>query len=309
MELSSHSWRRAMPQTLRTLFIFGDSLCDPGNLAFPWAQAALAARLPPRRWQDRFCDGPVFPEYLADRLGLDVLPVAAGLGTASVRRLQAAFSSGGINFAFSSARSGTGGSVPGLLAQCGAQEGVNGFLGYRQLAGQWRTSARPDSLFLITGGANDYTSSVLSPVGQVERTAHNLRIVLQTLKDGGAGRCVLMGLPDLGLAPAARAMGPLASRAAASLSRTHNAMLTRLAATLGDRSFDVRTYDSFAISRQLWANEARQQLYFVDAIHPATWVHRAIANDLLAHIASWWPGWLPSVRTRPSRSENMAPVA
>ncbi|MEB3317895.1 MAG: SGNH/GDSL hydrolase family protein [Cyanobacteriota bacterium] len=147
---------------IQELLVFGDSLSDGGN-----ARAALgdgAFPCPPH-WNNRRCNGPLWVEHLAERLGLaPLLPSLAGGG----------------NNAFGGARSGSGTTpkgLPNLLTQ------VEGFL--RELDGQQREGVEPPRetrdpgaapplaqaagrlssgpLVVIRAGANDYLDAPLSP--------------------------------------------------------------------------------------------------------------------------------------------------
>ena len=110
-----------------SLIVFGDSLCDGGNAYGLRGDAAFPC---PPHWRGRRCDGPVWVEQLAERLGLP--PLVHSLA-------------GGTNFAFGGARSGSGLSpkgMPNLLEQ------VAGFLG--------EAPPDPESLVVLRAGANDY---------------------------------------------------------------------------------------------------------------------------------------------------------
>jgi len=135
-----------------SLIVFGDSLCDGGNA---YARRRFAAFPCPPHWRGRRCDGPVWVEQLAERLGLP--PLVHSLA-------------GGTNFAFGGARSGSGLSpkgMPNLLEQ------VAGFLG--------EAPTDPESLVVLRAGANDYLDAPPSPavgdavnlhlLGAVERLA------------------------------------------------------------------------------------------------------------------------------------------
>ena len=112
---------------MTSLIVFGDSLCDGGNAYGLRGDAAFPC---PPHWRGRRCDGPVWVEQLAERLGLP--PLVHSLA-------------GGTNFAFGGARSGSGLSpkgMPNLLEQ------VAGFLG--------EAPPDPDALVVLRAGANDY---------------------------------------------------------------------------------------------------------------------------------------------------------
>jgi phospholipase/lecithinase/hemolysin len=134
------------------LIVFGDSLCDGGNAYALRGDAAFPC---PPHWRGRRCDGPVWVEQLAERLGWP--PLRHSLA-------------GGTNHAFGGARSGAGLSpkgMPNLIEQ------VAGFLE--------EAPPDPEVLVVLRAGANDYLDAPPSPavgegvnrhlLGAVERLA------------------------------------------------------------------------------------------------------------------------------------------
>jgi outer membrane lipase/esterase len=134
------------------LIVFGDSLCDGGNAYALRGDAAFPC---PPHWRGRRCDGPVWVEQLAERLGWP--PLRHSLA-------------GGTNHAFGGARSGAGLSpkgMPNLIEQ------VAGFLE--------EAPPDPEALVVLRAGANDYLDAPPSPavgegvnrhlLGAVERLA------------------------------------------------------------------------------------------------------------------------------------------
>ena len=137
---------------MSSLIVFGDSLCDGGNAHALRGDAAFPC---PPHWRGRRCDGPVWVEQLAERLGLPHLRHSLA---------------GGTNFAFGGCRSGAGLSpkgMPNLLEQ------VAGFLE--------EAPPDPEALVVLRAGANDYLDAPPSPavgegvnrhlLGAVERLA------------------------------------------------------------------------------------------------------------------------------------------
>jgi phospholipase/lecithinase/hemolysin len=116
------------------LIVFGDSLCDGGNAYALRGDAAFPC---PPHWRGRRCDGPVWVEQLAERLGWP--PLRHSLA-------------GGTNHAFGGARSGAGLSpkgMPNLIEQ------VAGFLE--------EAPPDPEVLVVLRAGANDYLDAPPSP--------------------------------------------------------------------------------------------------------------------------------------------------
>ncbi|GDX77294.1 hypothetical protein LBMAG41_23730 [Cyanobium sp.] len=134
------------------LIVFGDSLCDGGNAHALRGDAAFPC---PPHWRGRRCDGPVWVEQLAERLGWP--PLRHSLA-------------GGTNHAYGGARSGAGLSpkgMPNLIEQ------VAGFLE--------EAPPDPEALVVLRAGANNYLDAPPSPavgdavnrhlLGAVERLA------------------------------------------------------------------------------------------------------------------------------------------
>ena len=124
---------------MSSLIVFGDSLCDGGNAYALRGDAAFPC---PPHWRGRRCDGPVWVEQLAQRLGLP--PLVHSLA-------------GGTNHAYGGARSGAGLSpkgMPNLLEQ------VAGFLGEGRAG-----AAGPESGAWPTGDAPGPDASLMPPNG------------------------------------------------------------------------------------------------------------------------------------------------
>jgi len=131
------------------LIVFGDSLCDGGNAHALRGDAAVPC---PPHWRGRRCNGPVWVEQLATRLGLP--PLVHSLA-------------GGSNHAYGGARSGPGFSpkgMPNLLEQ------VEKFLGGEA----W---AAADPLVVIRAGANDYLDAAPGPAVAAAVNGHLLAAV------------------------------------------------------------------------------------------------------------------------------------
>ncbi len=145
-----------------SLIVFGDSLCDGGNAYALRGDAAFPC---PPHWRGRRCDGPVWVEQLAERLGMP--PLRHSLA-------------GGTNHAYGGCRSGAGLSpkgMPNLLEQvAGFLEG--GGVGEAGLeSADWVAAGDPGRAALLAppSGANrmqavvDQAPSVAS-AGQADRS-------------------------------------------------------------------------------------------------------------------------------------------
>ncbi len=151
------------------LVVFGDSLSDTGNLFL-----ALDQTFPPSPpyFQGRFSNGPLIPEFLAERLGLP--PITPAL-------------LGGTNYAFAGAQTGPGvqaSGVPNVGAQIEAYLGVS--------------SPQPGDVFYIFAGANDFLFAQQDPLTVVD----NLTDHLSQLAEAGAEQFIVPAFPDMGQVPA-----------------------------------------------------------------------------------------------------------
>lgn len=162
---------------IQRLLCFGDSLSDSGNL-YAISQGTLPGS--PPYYAGRFSNGPVWVEVLADELNLPA-PMPSFTG--------------GYNYAFGGARSGTG-YLFGFLPNVGTQ--VDDYL----------TSHTPAPTDLITylAGANDLFNGVSPAIA-----AANVAADLTQLVTAGAKQLLVANLPPLGKTPAHLGMadGPL----------------------------------------------------------------------------------------------------
>jgi len=168
---------------IQELLVFGDSLSDGGNARTVLGDGAFPC---PPHWNNRRCDGPLWVDHLAARLGLPpLLPSLAGGG----------------NHSFGGARSGAGTTLkglPNLLTQVEEFLGV----GHRQEQGQRQANVRqgepgdlsalsrphnvlvPSPLVVVRAGANDYLDAPPSPATADAVNCHLLTAV-NTLAEHG----------------------------------------------------------------------------------------------------------------------------
>lgn len=266
------------------LFVLGDSLSDSGNVFLATGGAISTppfAPIPSLPYAGgRFSNGPVWVEDLAGMLGLRAAPSLAG----------------GTNYAFGGARTGplTAGPSPSLLAQGAA-------LRMAHPGGLPR-----DALYVVWGGANDVRDALTSadPLAAVNTAAADVGTVVRDLLGAGAGTILVPNVPDLGLAPAARAAG--ASAGATRLSAAFDALLGAELGTLRAANPDARIMglDVFGLTDRIAANPTVFGLtdvtdpclrfgvadpaaavcsdpsrhLFWDAIHPTAAAHRILAS-------------------------------
>jgi phospholipase/lecithinase/hemolysin len=179
-------------QNFEAIYVFGDSFSDDGNVFK--ATGGFNPPSPPY-FEGRFSNGPVWVEYLANKLG-----------TTST------------NFAYGGSSTGIGNAVvpelplPGLLTQ------VNLFT-------QSNLNADANALYTVWAGANDYLfGGVTDPTVPL----NNLSTAVTSLYAAGARDIMVVNLADMGKFPARRVDSEISSNLNA-LTKAHN---SGLAATL-----------------------------------------------------------------------------
>ena len=217
----------------------------------------------------RFSDGPVWVEVIAERLGVGLKPSRAG----------------GTNYAVGGARTQGGASdVRGQLAS---------YLSAR------RGHADSGALHIVSGGANDLLAAgCQANRDRVARSAAaSLAASVDTLAGAGAKRILVPNLPDIGYAPAVRALGPACVTAARRLTETFNATLERrLRAVEQKRSVDLRRLDVFSVADQVMRDPGSAGFVnvttpchggpyggalFWDYLHPTAAAHARLAAEAL----------------------------
>jgi phospholipase/lecithinase/hemolysin len=166
----------SVPATATTLYVFGDSLVDAGNVAI-----ATGNTIPdPAQgyYQGRFNNGLNYVDYLNQTLN----------GANTVASL-----AGGTNFAWGGSRAignGFGGfPTPGLPQQLGGYLATTGGL------------ADPNGLYVINFGGNDLfgiasgDTGGLTPEQVVNLLIGNTVGAVQALSAGGAGKILVTGIP------------------------------------------------------------------------------------------------------------------
>jgi phospholipase/lecithinase/hemolysin len=238
------------------IVVLGDSLSDNGNAG-------------------RFSNGPVWVEYLAERLRLPLRPSRMG----------------GSNYAVGGALLDYRSGDTSLRAQATAY-----------LRGSRRGGR---ILHIVYGGGND----LLATVGKaradaaVEAAIASLRSILLDLASQGATDVLVPNLPGIGITPAVRAHGAQATEAADTLAKQFNSALGQALSGLAG-SVGLRLYllDVWEMAERVRADPAAQGFIdittpcsqhrrcegylFWDGIHPTTEAHRRLADaaaELLWH--------------------------
>jgi phospholipase/lecithinase/hemolysin len=261
-----------------SLVFFGDSLTDPGNLF-----ALIGQPLSPP-YAQRFSNGPVYAEYLDDRLGV----------TAQ-------------NFAFGGAEASTEATDSPIQASINLTAQVDRYLG--TLGGRPAPDGTAAALFI---GNNDYLrltdpNNALQLVGSVIGT---INAQVQRLLGAGVDKILLFTLPSVAVTPLGNALSPAQLAGAEAINAANNAALATLAAGYKLAGIDVTVVDTGRFARELDADAetfgilqsdipivgpdgqptgianlfAPDEIAFMDAIHPTTAAHGATAAFVAASL-------------------------
>jgi outer membrane lipase/esterase len=235
------------------LVVFGDSLSDNGNAG-------------------RFSNGPVWVEFIAERIGVELKPSRAG----------------GSNYAVGGARTHGGATdVRGQLAS---------YLSTR------KGGVDVGALHIVSGGANDLLAAGCEPNGDAvpRGAAASLAASVDDLAAAGARRILVPNLPDIGYTPAVRALGRACVAAARRLTGAFNAALERRLRVIEEkRSIRVQRLDVFSLADEVMRNPRSAgfdnvtvpcrggpcgRALFWDHLHPTTAAHARLAAEALRAI-------------------------
>ena len=213
----------------QTVF-FGDSLTDGG-----FFRPLLPASVRPVTGQFTTNPGLVWSQYLADFYGTGAAPNGNGQT--------------GTNYAAGGARVGinsTGalGPIPSLATQVTNYLAANG------------GRADSNALYTVWGGANDLfaITNAGAPAASTIANAVTSEIGIVTqLQNAGAKYILVATVPDLGVTPAFRALGPAAQAQGTALTTTYNNSLFTGLASSGLR---VIPLDTFSLIREIVASPA-----------------------------------------------------
>lgn len=228
------------------MFVFGDSLSDTGNVY----NATFNTIPAPPYAEGRFSNGPLYVEYMADRLGFTVDSVL----------------SGGTNYAFGGA--GTDFSVPEIYGEnlLSVENQVNLFRTPRLFSG-----ADPDALYIVYAGNNNLLSGVAAATanpadaddiryGTVTKTAADIVGIIDMLHRIGAQHFLVPNAAPVGVTPAYAPVRDLAN----SFSIDFN---TQLAAAVDSLSGpQVTLFDIYGLAERVVADPLA--FGFVDVANP-----------------------------------------
>jgi phospholipase/lecithinase/hemolysin len=291
---------KASAATFSKLFVFGDSLSDPGNVfnaTKVFGDPSKVLPPSPPYFDGRFSNGRVWAEYFGDELGLSPTPVTA-LGNQPAND--------GINYAFSGSTTGEknvivpDAPIPGVLAQ------VNLFT---EPLEKFNQKADPDALYAIWGGGNDYVfGNNVDPTLPIA----NLTNAVKSLNDVGAKNILIFNQPDLGQLPSTR-IDPATSARLSTLTALHNSALSTAVEGFQQSGLNIISVDVNSLVKEIKANPGLfgfkdatnsclvgdfnaiatgtatlcsnpDDFAFFDGVHPSTKVHNLIAQTALAKV-------------------------
>lgn len=228
------------PEDFKSLYVFGDSLNDPGN-----ASAITTGTFPPPSFYPvaRFSNGPVAAEYLA---GLMEVPSSAFYANPQ-----------GTNFAVGGATTGSlnynfaikSPSYLYLFPKLGAS-GIKEQIQDALASGSFNPEK---TLFLVSGGANDiFLSLAQNPTGLGSALAEALQnqiANISLLASRGARYFVVPNIPNIGATPEFSAYPPLAGLLAAVISGYNSALLSAMAQleTQLGKHVQIKVFDSYSL--------------------------------------------------------------
>jgi phospholipase/lecithinase/hemolysin len=286
---------KASAAPFSAMYVFGDSLCDQGNifnLTGGSVNPTQATPPSPPYFKGRYSNGPNWVDYLGQNLGLQPT-LLTNLNTTTIPRQ-------GINYAEGGAYSGIGNFAdpnPNLL---GVLQQVELFT--NTFANQ---KVDPNALYIVEGGANDYLFPQTNNTSQTKPVENILQSV-KLLATAGAKNILVLNLPNLGKIPAAT----IDNRNPISLSQSTIEFNSALAAglrTLSQNSkLNIVSFDVDYLVKQITTNkqlfgvknvtdaclntttqtictDPNKYLYW-DDFHPTTAIDKLVAEKALAAI-------------------------
>jgi len=291
--------------TISGLFIFGDSLSDPGNNAISFGSTASPpyhVTLQGEITSNSFIpDYPYATSYQYSNSDVWAYQFATMLGLPSQVAGPALGGGVGGNYAFGGATTGPLNNVgiPSLLTQAAIFESSLG-----------TNPAPAGALYVIAGGGNNARAALTAIAGGADAAATiaatsvqfaaDVGAIVDSLQSKGAHDFVVWDVANLGLTPAISVSGPVPSALATLLSQAMNAALAQRLAS----ESDVRTFDLFALLTAVNADPAAYGLTNVtdavgavpgadlskylcwDGIHPTAAGHAILASSMYTLVTS-----------------------
>jgi phospholipase/lecithinase/hemolysin len=287
---------RATGTSFESLYFFGDSLTDSGNVAEAtsvlngYTFGAIPNHPSSPYVGGAFTNGPVWAEHVAARLGRPQDAEPAGMSMGWLGRVGGS----GSNYAVGGARTDSGGAL-GLLdfaVPTGVSRQVDFYLS--------RTGGTADAngLYFFLAAGNDLRNAARISDAEQRRMAAqqagiNLAYSVQRLYFAGARQFVLINAPDIGLIPESIADGVVDAGTDASVQ--FNTWMGLYAAYLPSvPDLSLQYFDLFALHHELVAQygmdavrpckdgppETCDQTLFFDSVHPNARVHEIIGARL-----------------------------
>ncbi|MDJ0733430.1 MAG: SGNH/GDSL hydrolase family protein [Nostocaceae cyanobacterium] len=243
----------AKATTFSKMYLFGDSLSDPGNIFNVTTAANQANELfpglisedaiippidppvPPYDESGRISNGLIWADYLAEDLGLNltpsttlslfspVNPTPSPITIFDGQPVVSPFFNGsttnnGVNFAFGAAQTGLRGSTEFGELVPGVLTQISWFTNDLNLVGQ---QADSEALYTIWVGPNDYWDQ---PDANPIVSVNNIKTGIQSLYNIGSRNFLIPNLPDLGRTPRGLISNEESQRLS-NLTNTHNSLL------------------------------------------------------------------------------------
>jgi phospholipase/lecithinase/hemolysin len=253
------------------ILIFGDSLTDTGNF-----YRLSGGYPPPPYFEGRFCNGPLWVEYLAAELGMQYEPADN-------------FAVAGATTGTSNSNDGPGRQFPGLLDEIASFINDGGV-------------TEPErALYVVAAGANDFSVGLAagaSPQTIIENGVNNTLAGVQRLRESGARFIIVMNVPDLGVTPLALNSGNGALLT--QLSKAYNQVLGIALDRLAQAGIPTMRLDAFAVLDKMVQDPAAygfsnvsvpfllappgtspDGFLFWDPFHPTTKAHEVLAEEAM----------------------------
>lgn len=263
------------------LYVFGDSLTDTGNAHLGAVMLGLPSPAPPELgyFNGRLSNGPVWVDYLSQRLG-------AGLLEPQLL--------GGTNYSVAGARAvANADPSPDLAQQIGRFAG--------DLAG---SAADPDALYVVNFGGNDARDILHDDTDAPDpaAVAPTIAAGVVALNGLGARNFLVAGIPNIGLQPEQNGEEAAGRALSLALDAALDAAIAALVLADDRRLF---TFDYFSVSDPIeadpealgftqpldlpclgvpGASPACPGFLFFDPLHPSTAAHRLIADAVAAEV-------------------------
>jgi phospholipase/lecithinase/hemolysin len=256
-------------QSISQVVVLGDSFSDNGNLY------AMTGNPGPPYWQGRISNGPVWVEYLAEKLGVPLRDCA-----------------------WAGATTGVGNEVDGGTVDALGAFGLPGMTTACQ--GLLADPVDPNALYVLWGGGNDCKAALADPaeaVAVIGKAVTNLVTMVVTLQSLGAMRILVLNLQDFANSPGFLhedaqtryfvSQGVLAFNQALKVNLPLGVHQVDAWALFEDVASDPEEYGLDNVTDQLiMAPGADPDRYFFwDGMHPATAGHAIIADALYRSVA------------------------